>query len=97
MNMARLPQVELPTKVVTIADQDIEIKSLTRSQVIKISTDYKQDVDAAEVFILACGTGQPEEDIRAWRDSTDATTVGVLVDAIVYLSALATESNPNPN
>lgn len=92
-----LPVKSLPRSVVTIeADAgpaEVPIRGLSRAEVLHLTTKYQDgtalgDIDAAEVFILKCGAEVSDEDAKAFRDGSDATTVGTVIDAILALSGL---------
>ena len=55
---------------------------------------FQDDPDAAEVFVLTCGTDTEEADVRSWRATTDFATVGVVVDHILELSGLTGTPDP---
>lgn len=85
-----LPKIALPTSEVLVGDTLVPIKSLTRSQALKVHT-FEGREDEAEDFILACGTGLTMAEAHAWRDSVDLHTAGLLTDAIIVLSGLTPE------
>lgn len=82
-----LPKVALPTGSVAVGGETVEFHSLTRHQALQLHT-YEGREDEAEDFMLACATDVSIEDARAWRDSVDMETAGVLIDAIIELSGL---------
>jgi hypothetical protein len=55
---------------------------------------FKDDPDAAETYILACGCDVSEDEALAWRNSTSAEDAGKVVDAIIYASGLASPKAP---
>jgi hypothetical protein len=85
--------MSLPTKLSTdtveLHGTDIAIRSLSRAEAIRLG-EFRDDVAAAEVFILTCGTGVSEDEARAFREGNGVDDAGKLVDAILILSRLAT-------
>lgn len=84
-----LPIRPLPTDSIEVNGEPVEYRSLSRSEAMRVTTDFAGNADGAEVFIIARGTGVSEADAIAWRDVTDMTEAGQLVDAILYLTGLA--------
>lgn len=84
-----LPIVPLATDTVTIGGTDVTIRAMSRAQALKLNA-YKGREDEAEILILAAGTGCTLEEAEAFRDGNDTATAGVLIDAILVLSGLAT-------
>jgi len=87
-----LPIKPLPVETLEIAGTVIEYQALTRAQAIRLDAaagDFRGRPLDAEIFILASGTRATEEDARRFHDTTDAETVGELIDAILILSGLA--------
>ena len=91
-----LPIRPLPTEMVEVNGEPVTFHALSRSQALKITTQYRGRADDAEVFILACGMGIPEDEARAWLDTTDMTEAGKLVDGIVILTGLAKRPTEAP-
>jgi hypothetical protein len=92
-----LPIPTLPTGSVDVDGVSVPIRSLTRAQALKLGT-FRGKEDEAEVFILVAGADVSDDEARAWRESVDTDTGGLLIDAILVLSGLAKEgTNPNPN
>jgi hypothetical protein len=82
-----LPVVPLATAEVDVAGTTITVRRLSRSEVLKVHTEYGKDTaDAAEAFIVSCGVGCSPEEARAWLDSTDHETAGVVIEKILSLS-----------
>jgi hypothetical protein len=90
-----LPSIPLPTDSVEVGGYVIKFRSLSRAEALKVTTEFKDNVDGAEIFILACGTGVSEEDAKAWRDTTDPITAGKVVDGIIMLTGLASTDAKN--
>lgn len=84
-----LPSVPLPTDTIDINGQEVRFRSLSRAETLKLTTQFKDDPDSAEIFVLACGTGVSLDQAKQWRDETDPTTAGKLVDGIIILTGLA--------
>lgn len=91
-----LPTIALPKKSVDINGTSVEIRSLSRAEAFALSSEYANRPDDAEIFVLARGTGVPEAEAKEWRDVTDPITAGKLVDAIIYLTGLATPEGDDP-
>jgi hypothetical protein len=89
-----LPSVPLPTDSVEIDGQEIKFRSLSRSEALKLTTQFTEDADGAEIFLLTCGVGVSEEEAIAWRNATDPLTAGKVIDGIIILTGLA---NPSKN
>lgn len=84
-----LPKIGLPTGEVEVGGVTVTFRSLSRTESLKVSTQYRGKADDAENFIIAKGCGVTEEEAAEWRNSGSAKEVGELVDAIIYLSGLA--------
>lgn len=82
-----LPDRSLKTDIVVVGDDKVQIRSLSRSEAIRIQ-GFAGDLDAAENFILACGADVTEDEARAWRANVSAEDGGVVIDAICELSGL---------
>ena len=80
-----LPTPPLATGSVAIDGTDVPIRSLSRDEVVRLAD---LDTTAAEVLIIASGTGVPEDEATAWRKAVDAVTARTLLDAIGVLSGL---------
>lgn len=85
-----LPEIALPTDTVTIAGQEIPIRSLSRQEAIDLQK-YQTDADEGEVYMIACATGLDMDEVRAWRKATPTMAVQPLMEAIVSLSGLDDE------
>lgn len=85
-----LPIVPLDHDEIEIGGQMVEYHSLTRTEVTKLA-GYGEDTDAAEAFMVACGTGVSVEEAAAWRASVSAPTVSKLLAAIGIISGLRTQ------
>lgn len=88
-----LPSIPLPKNSVEIAGKTIEFRSLSRTETLKLTTQFKEDADGAEIFLLMCGVGVTEDEAKSWRDETDPFSAGKLIDGIIILSGLGT-NNP---
>lgn len=82
-----LPLVALPTDIVVVADEKVEVRGLSRAEALKLQT-FDGDLDAAENHILACGTGVTLEEAAEWRAAVAPDVAGALVDRICELSGL---------
>jgi len=85
-----LPIKPLPTGSVTIEGTDVPIRSLSRSEVLRLRT-FDGREDDAEPFIVAASTGVTEDEARDWLGSVDVVTGGELVGAILTLTGLSTD------
>jgi hypothetical protein len=83
-----LPATTLPTSSVTIGGDEVTFRSLSRHEAMQMAA-YKGREDEAEDFILSCATGCTVEEAAAWRASTDLSTAGILIDAVLLFSGLA--------
>lgn len=95
-----LPRVTLPTGVVEVGGESLPIRSLSRAEAAHLNTfrdgTVTGDVDAAEAYTIAVGTGVTEEEATEWRKATDSGTVQAVVEAILSLSGLVQEGEPDP-
>lgn len=92
-----LPVTKLPTDTVTVDGQSVEVRGLSRAEAYKLATGiFKDDPDAGEVYILTCGTGASEDEVKAWRETTDMVTAGVVVDRILALSGMSGSDGKDP-
>lgn len=95
--MATLPIIPLPSTSVEVGGVEVEIRSLSRAEVAHCASfKDSNDLDGAEIYVIACGTGLSEDVVRAWRESTPTTDVGVLVDAIGELSGFKSKDGKDP-
>lgn len=83
-----LPRIPLPKNTVTVHGNEIEFRSLSRAEALKVTTQFKDDPDAAEIFILACGVGVTEAEAEAWRAEVDPISAGKVIDGIILLTGL---------
>jgi len=89
-----LPKILHEHATVTVGGEDIDIRSLTRSEVARLRTlvnDGKPD-DAIEIEMVACGTDTPVDEVRAWYATTPSKAVDQLVTAIRDLSRVDDEA-----
>lgn len=91
-----LPVVPLPTETVTVGGIAVAIRGLSRLEVVKLKTDYQGKEDAAEVFLLSCALNITQEEAEAWLQATPPAPAGELIEAIIYLSGLATKGGKSP-
>lgn len=82
-----LPKVALPTDIIEVAGEKVEVRGLSRSEVLKLS-EYNGDPDAAENYILAIGANVSIEEATDWRNSVPADVVSPILERIVQLSGL---------
>jgi hypothetical protein len=91
-----LPKKALPTTEVTLGSEVVTIRSLSRSEALRLTTSFKDNADGAENFVLACGAGVSEEEAEEWRNSTDPTTAGLVIDEILKFTGLAGQEDKSP-
>lgn len=91
-----LPVVPLGQGTVEIGGETVAYHSLSRAQALKLNS-YRGREDEAEVYVLTCGTDCSEEEAVSFRESNDTDTAGLLIDAILILSGLATDEDGEPN
>lgn len=90
-----LPSVPLPEDHIEINGQTVTFRSLSRAEAMRVSTQFRDNPDGAETFIIACGVGVTEEEAAKWRAEIDPITAGKLVDAIIILTGLVDDpKNP---
>jgi hypothetical protein len=84
-----LPSIPLPTDSVEVGGMVVKFRSLSRAEALKVTTDFKNNIDGAEIFILSCGVGVSLEEAKEWRDSTDPIHAGMVIDGIINLTGLS--------
>ena len=90
-----LPIVPLATGSVTIGDEKVAYRALSRAEAMTFA-QYQQPgagldpgkVSEFEVFVLMCATGCTEAEANEFRQGNDTETVQVLMTAILDLSKL---------
>lgn len=83
-----LPKIALPRDTATLSDGSVvEYRALSRSEAMALGR-MVDDPDAAEVHMLACGTGEDPDAVRAWRDTTPVRDVDVLIEGIGVISGI---------
>lgn len=92
--MSALPTIALPTNSVEVGGQPVKFRSLSRKEAMHLTQDFRDNPDAAEVFILAAGVGVTEAEAEEWRNSTDPIEAGKVIDGILILSGLADGQDP---
>lgn len=80
-----LPTPPLPTDLVVIADQEIKVRGLSRSEATRLRG---MELSAAEVHVLACGCGLTETEAAEWLGSVLAEVAAPVLDRICELSGL---------
>lgn len=91
-----LPVRALPTSTVTIEGVAVEVRGLSRAEALKLTTQFADNVDGAETFIVSCGTGVSIEEAAEWRGATDVATAGLIIDEVIKLSGLTGEDGKSP-
>jgi hypothetical protein len=82
-----LPVKPLPTGSVTIEGTVVAIRALSRSEVVQLRK-YEGNEDDAEPFVVACATGETEEEARRWLGSVSVETGGALLNEVLALTGL---------
>lgn len=83
-----LPIGTLASASVEVDGVDIVIHSMSRGQVIVLGT-LEGHNDQADNYILMCGSDASEEEAQSFRDTHDAKTAGLVIDAIMKLSDIS--------
>jgi hypothetical protein len=84
-----LPSLPLPTDVVEVGGQTVEVRALSRIEgVVLHGPAFRGKPDDAEVYIVSKGTGSSTDDARAWLEETSGDDAGVVIDRILELSGL---------
>lgn len=84
----------LPEEDVKLADGTVRVRGLSRAEAVKVA-NLQKDIDAAEVFILACALIEPEmseAEVRAWREVAPSGEIDAVADAVLGLSGLTQEA-----
>jgi hypothetical protein len=84
-----LPKKALPTKTIEVAGQKLEIRGLSRAEVIRFYVDFSGDLEGAEIYLIAKGANVSDEEAKTWREEVDANTADLLIKEISRLSALS--------
>lgn len=82
-----LPVTPLPTSTVSMSGTDVEIRSLSRAQSLRMRAIREEGGDA-EAYVLARSTGVSDTEAAEWLDAvTNDVALGV-IRAIFELSGL---------
>lgn len=84
----------LPRRDVAVDGGTVTVRALSRSEAVRVA-DLQKDVDAAEVFILACALVDPaltEDEVRVWRDSAASGEVDAVSTVVLELSGMTPEA-----
>lgn len=84
----KLPVIPLESDTITLGGTVIECRSLSREQVTRLAS-FGSDTDAAESYMIACGTGVTVDEAAEWRKQVSAPTVATLLAAISRVSGLS--------
>lgn len=87
-----LPSIPLPTKSITLSDGSVVlIHSLSRADALKVTNDFRDKADEAEIFILVHGVvgGVSKAEATKWRQETAPEDAGLVIDGIIFLTGLA--------
>lgn len=85
--MAGLPQIPLHSQMVDVGGTKVEVRSLSRAEQLNLAK-MSDDIEAAEVALIAWSTGFAEDEVKTWREDTPGGVVGFLVDEIVRISGM---------
>lgn len=80
-----LPTPPLPTGTVDIDGTAVPIRSLSRDEVVRLSS---LDVAEAEVLLISSGTSVTPEEATAWRKTVSAPVAHELLERIALLSGI---------
>lgn len=86
--MPILPLSPLAKGSVDINGVPVEYRSLSRAEALTLNSFRGREAEA-EVFIITAATGCSDDEAETWRGSVDTDTAGLLIDAILILSGLA--------
>jgi hypothetical protein len=89
-----LPEVPLATGTAQVADTEVPIRALARSEVVKLRTGLAHPETEAEPFIVSCGAGYTTEEAAAWLASVGNDTGGMLILDILRISGLTDIADP---
>lgn len=82
-----LPNVPLPTAIVVVGDEKVEVRGLSRAAAIRFA-GLRGDPDAADILLIAFGCGISEEEAAAWRETVEFDVAGAIADQVLILSGL---------
>jgi len=85
--MAGLPKIPQRSELVNVGGTELAVRSLTRAEQVGL-TALADDLDGAEVRMIALTLGFSEDEVRVWREDTPGDVVGKLVDDIARISGL---------
>lgn len=80
-----LPTISLPRDTVDIDGQQIQLRGLSRGEVLSVKTETPAEM---EVQLLAFGLDMNSEEVKAWYDATPSSAVQKLVEKVMALSGL---------
>jgi hypothetical protein len=85
--------VSLPTvKRATAKVHGVEVRGLSRGEVMAMKALDKDDVSDMEIHLLTYGTDTPLPVVKEWYADAPSSVVGDLVNKIVSLSGLEEDS-----
>ena len=82
-----LPVGQLAREKVAVNGAQVEIRSLSRKETLEMAK-FKEDPDAGEIYLLVRATGASEDEVRIFRETTNALEIDNLLDAILKLSGI---------
>lgn len=85
-----LPRSTIKTETLTIGDDKVEVRGLTRGEVAKIQ-QFTSDLNEMEIHILSFGTDTPLDEARVWHPNASAGDVERIISTIQRLSGLNAE------
>jgi hypothetical protein len=77
----------LARETVEVNGAAVEIRSLSRKETLELAK-FTGDPDAGEVYIIARATESSEDEVRVFRETTNALEIDNLLDAILKLSGI---------
>lgn len=86
-----LPVKPLPESSVEVNGERVDFRSLSRAEAMKLQ-DYRGREDEAEIMVVSWATSISADEVAAFRESTPAKVFGVLTDAILVFSGLASQA-----
>lgn len=86
-----LPRNPLTKKTITIAGEEVELRSLSRGQVIAFAQMSNDKVADAEKFLIVCGTGWPKDEVAQWYEEVPSDDAKLIAESVLEISGLTEE------
>jgi hypothetical protein len=87
-----LPKINVPRDTITVDDQELEVRGLTRAETLVLNSVIEREPLEADYHVLAMGTGTPLAEAKEWLDNAPLSTSGPIIKRILELSGIAEES-----